>query len=129
MRALVAATCLSIIAAIGYYFWSEHQAWQEREPARVEIKQKQKKQAEETAFNKFTEICDMNMRNMNDVFTRRVRNKVRFSPMEDKIEIDKMLSIGERCIPHYKIGEWSTSVLEEWLLRLKNGDEIHESRR
>jgi hypothetical protein len=126
MRALVAATCLSIMAAIGYYFWSEHQAWQEREPARVETEQKQ---AEETAFNKFTEICDMNMRNMNDVFTRRALNNVRFSPIEDKIEIDKMLSIGERCIPHYKIGGWGTSHLEEDLFRLKDGDVPHKSRR
>ena len=79
MRALVAATCLSIMAAIGYYFWSEHQAGQERERTRIEIaakeieaaqileKQKiekqqreeqlakeQKIQAEEAALNKKT---------------------------------------------------------------------------
>jgi hypothetical protein len=41
MRALIAATCLSIMAAIGYYFWSEHQAAQERERTRIEIAAKE----------------------------------------------------------------------------------------
>ena len=46
MRALVAATCLSIMAAIGYYFWSEHQAVQERERTRIEIAAKEIEAAE-----------------------------------------------------------------------------------
>jgi hypothetical protein len=127
MRTLVAATCLSIMAAIGYYFWSEHQAVQERERTRIEIaakeseaaeileKQKiekqqreeqlakeQKIQAEEAALNKMTSLCEINQRNF-DAYNR--SRASRFTTQTDQqLEIEAMLRrTTERCIEHYKM--------------------------
>jgi hypothetical protein len=127
MRALVAATCLSIMAAIGYYFWSEHQAVQERERTRIEIaakeieaaqileKQKIEKQqreeqlaeerkmkAAEAALNEMTRLCEINQRN----FEAYLRSPASRSTMQTDQQLKDeaiLRKTTERCIEHYEM--------------------------
>ncbi|MBB6013481.1 hypothetical protein HNR59_002870 [Aquamicrobium lusatiense] len=36
MKALIAATCVALLAAVGYYFWNEHSEAKAHDKARVE---------------------------------------------------------------------------------------------
>ena len=52
MRVLVAITCLAVLAAIGYFFWSEYRASAEQQAAREALAHQAARAANTTAAEK-----------------------------------------------------------------------------